>query len=61
MWTLLLVILINGGEQTKFETHVYQTEEQCIIAQHKYETVSTYGYCELTKKESDVHHNFSPR
>jgi hypothetical protein len=61
MWTLLLITLINGGEQTRFETRVYQTEEQCIINQRRYETPNTYGYCELVKKDSDVHHHFSPR
>ena len=50
MWTLLLVILINGGEQTKFESRYYQTEEQCEIAKQKFETATTYGYCEYKLK-----------
>lgn len=48
MWTLLLVILVNGGAGvTKFETRTYSTEQQCLAAQRKAENDSTYGYCTL--------------
>lgn len=46
MWVLLLITLVDGGAgQTKFEQRYYQTEQQCKAASQKFETASTYGYC----------------
>ena len=48
MWSLMLITIINGGASpSQIETQIYQTREQCIVAEHKQETVTRYGYCTL--------------
>lgn len=49
MWTLTLIILINGGASpSKFEERTFATEAQCLAAAHKRENDHTYGYCSRT-------------
>ena len=46
MWVLLLVMFTDSGAGlTKFVEHKYLTEQQCIVAQHKAESATVYGYC----------------
>jgi hypothetical protein len=53
MWTLTLVILVNGGASpARFETREYATRAECSRAARAAERrADTYGYCDLRTKK----------
>jgi hypothetical protein len=51
MWTLTLIILINGGASpSKVEEYKFASAVQCLAAQRKYETETKLGYCSADPK-----------
>lgn len=51
MWTLLLVILVNGGTApSKFAEQKFTSEQSCLAAQHRAESATVYGYCTFKRQ-----------